>query len=628
MGPRRILCIMSQSLNRRAFLAALSAVSAAWAGGKAKNASVNKDPYVPSFLHPNDRWVVLRGDKGFLYELVDLETGQRVQTLFESQCDTSSAQPEIQFDPSGRYLVITFNSQVSHSTLKRWDLEDNFDVLGFCPQINSDNASYPLGAKFNSERGYPADDAPAATLPAPGGILRTPEYDWRLSDFRLLTRRTTKLPMPPALSVRLASVATRNRGDWEVDGPADEAQVRQIRSRRKPELIVKMSDRPLHWGYGENWRGQDVCLARRRDNNHVLVWSGFSIVREINPASGKVIRCISGSMPQTGLLAFGSTRASLYASRSLDRPFRWNRNGRATQVPSETSGVEVRVVPPGTRIGPSPEVPRYPVPTRGTRALACNAQGLAIGMDNGDLWHGLARNPDGGPWFKIGHHEDVVRALAFVPNRPWLLSGARDGGLSIWNLDTKALLKQLSPHGSRVNAAAVHSVDSAATCGPDGIRLWNLDTGNLRRHLETMGAWVSDVALSPDGKHVAGALLDGTLRMWNVETGALIWSAKAEAGWCAALAFHPDGKRLVAGYELGQIVDWNAETGIRLAKVMVVGEATFQKGSRPVHALTWSADGQALAVAFGDAVRVYDRNLHSSEEPGWLLGLDWEDEFT
>jgi WD40 repeat protein len=116
--------------------------------------------------------------------------------------------------------------------------------------------------------------------------------------------------------------------------------------------------------------------------------------------------------------------------------------------------------------------------------------------------------------------------------------------------------------------------------------------------------------------------------MWDAESGSLIWSAQADAGWCAALSFHPDGSRVSAGYELGQIVEWNAATGARMQKVRVGGETYWQKGPRPIHALAWSQDGQALAAAFGDAVRVYDRNLHSSDGPGWLLALDWADDYT
>ncbi|HJV22493.1 MAG TPA: hypothetical protein VJ570_07345 [Holophagaceae bacterium] len=44
--------------------------------------------------------------------------------------------------------------------------------------------------------------------------------------------------------------------------------------------------------------------------------------------------------------------------------------------------------------------------------------------------------------------------------------------------------------------------------------------------------------------------------------------------------------------------------------------------------MAWSVDGLALAVAYGDAVRVYDANLQSPKGTGWLLALDWADDYT
>ncbi len=626
MRLRRILCIMSQILPRRSFLAALSALSALWAGSQGSKPVLDEDPYIPSFLHPNDRWVVLRGDKDDLYEIMDLETGRRVMTLSSSSCDTWYGQPELQFDPSGRFLVMGYSGYHSAS-LRRWDLSGKLDVLGFSPKDGADDASYRMGAEGGTNIELSRHDESIFMLPEPGGILRTPMHDWRLSDFRLIRRRASRLSIPPLSGKRLAVAKTRRGAPWEVVAPPIDGFFRRVRASSKAAQEVPVAGRAMHWPPGENLQDPDICLARRRSTDNLLIWTGYSTLREIDSATGALVRCVSGSMPQTGLLAFGASRASVYAARPLDTAFHWNRNG----VPAKGRGrIEPGdiLMPPGSIYGPPQANAIEEGSSMGVRALARGVPGLALGLDNGDVWHGLGKNKAGGPWLKVGQHDDVIRALAFVPERPWLISGARDGSLAIWNIEAKSLLKQLPPHDSRVNGASVFAAECAATCGPDGIRLWDLEGGSLRRHLETGGVWVSDVAVSPDGGRVAGALLDGTVRMWDVEGGQLIWSAQAGAGWCAALAFHPDGIRLNAGYELGQILEWNVASGARLRKVRVTGKTPWQEGPRPVHALTWSADGQALAAAFGDAVRVYDRNLHSAEGPGWILPLDWADEYT
>jgi len=622
MKQRRILCTMSQSWTRRTFLAVLSALPAAWSQGRAVGKSTgDKAPYVPTFLHPNDRWVVLRGDKDFCYEIVDLETGRCVQTLADSTCSTWYGLPDVRFDPSGRYLVMGYDG-THDSEIRRWDLR-------------APGAPLVLpGDEVDRERigsGDPAQESPEEVpqpplfaLPEPGGLLRCARTDRHLKDFTVARRRTVAVPIPLHSELQ-GEVRTRQGRTWKVeprDGQADHRIIRALtpQVRRQVASMYGMTG-PV----GETLRTLPVGLALRRTQDRVLIWTGYSTIREVDATSGDLVRALSGSMPHTGLLAFGRSRATLYASRALDRPFRWNRNGS----PSASTGRlgDEPLQPPGSVVGPPSADPADRRPWE-TRALALGSQGLVLGLNNGELRVGRMKDPHSGPWLTLGRHEDGVRALTCVPDRPWALSGARDGSLLLWDLEKGSLLRRLPPHEARINAACALGAARAATCGPDGIRLWDLDTGALLRHLDTGGAWISDVALSPDGRWVGGALLDGTTRVWEFESGRLSWSASPEAGWCAALAFHPEGDRLTAGYELGQIISWDLRSGARLQRTRATAKTAYQEGPRPVHALTWSADGQALAVAFGDAVRVYDRNLHSPEGPGWLLPLDWADEYT
>ncbi|HJV91704.1 MAG TPA: WD40 repeat domain-containing protein [Holophagaceae bacterium] len=622
MRQGRILCTMSQPLNRRTFLAALSAMPPLWVGADLRMAGGEHEPYAPTFLHPNDQWVVLRGDKDFSYEIVDLDSGKRVQSLSDSTCSTWYGLPDLRFDPSGRFLVMGYDG-THDAEIRRWDLHAPGAPLALSGDVLDSERVRAEGPLDGSQEEH--QQPPLYGLPAPGGILRMATTDLHLKDFKALRRRTVPVPIP--LHSDLSTKVVTGRGQtWELEAWDGKSDYRRIRSKASPLNTHLVSIYGMVGPTGETLRALPVGLAFRRALNRVLIWSGYSTIREIDASTGKLIRALSGSMPHPMLLAFGSSRGTLFAARALDGPFRWNRHGRPVKSPG---GLRDEITtPPGAPVGPSLKQTSDATSGLETRALARGDQGLALGLNNGELWIGGGKDPQAGPWSNLGRHEDAIRALAFVPARPWLLSGARDGSLNLWALGSSSAPKRLTPHEARVNAASASAVNSAATCGPDGIRLWDLEKGILRMHLNTGGAWVSDVALSPDGRWVAGALLDGTVRVWNVEGGSLAWSAQAEAGWCAAVAFHPTEARLLAGYELGQVVAWNAQSGAREQRIHVRAKTEYQEGPRPVHALTWSADGQALAVAFGDAVRVYDRNLHSPEGPGWLLPLDWADEYT
>jgi serine/threonine protein kinase/WD40 repeat protein len=58
---------------------------------------------------------------------------------------------------------------------------------------------------------------------------------------------------------------------------------------------------------------------------------------------------------------------------------------------------------------------------------------------------------------------------------------------------------------------------------------------------------VNDVAISPDGLHVASAGEDGRLRLWNVGDGSLARDVFTTSGPLFAAAFSPDGRRLAFG---------------------------------------------------------------------------------
>ncbi|GEM_PF-4465127 len=602
---------MAPPFSRRAFLA----LAAAGAGHRLLRAAPSRSAkaYVPSFLHPNDRWVLLRSDDAFWYEIFDLETGQRIQRLQDSGQETYYSQPEPFFEPSGRFLVI-FNREYDQPTIHYWDLEGK----GAPGQL--DPALFP-------------DNQPSRpTFPGAGGICRFPAFDFDLRTGKVL--RNGKKPAAagrpepePEFDVPLASKGGRV---WKVGLAAirtggDRGSYRRIStgSARIPGLTV--AGTPQFWRPSES-SGGPVRIAARQTVDSVVAWSGYSIVREINGATGDVVRCVSGTMPQTGLLAFGANRHKLFAARPLDVAVLWNRLGQPT--PYTEGGNEAAMRPPIQELNFRPAKPDSPAVPPGTRALAYGQGRLLLGTDDGKLRLCALRDRSGGPFTVLGDHDGAVRALALAPDRPHLLSGARDGSLRLWDLAEGKALAKLPAHEARVNGAAFVAGGLGATCGPDGIRVWDLPAGTLKRHVATGGAWVSDVALDPAGRWVAGALLDGSVRLWDLPSGTLRWSVAPGHGWCACLAFDPVGGLLAAGFESSTLVLFDPEKGKVHRSVQVSVETEWQKGQGPIHAVAFAPDGKALAAGCGDAVRVFDRNLNTGKDPGWCLPLNWSDSYT
>lgn len=120
-------------------------------------------------------------------------------------------------------------------------------------------------------------------------------------------------------------------------------------------------------------------------------------------------------------------------------------------------------------------------------------------------------------------HRDGVQALAFLPGRPWALSGGDDGAVILWSLETYAPLQTLVGHTKWVRAL-VPSTNGlrAVSASWDGtVNVWDLESGEDiltltapempgEKHFES-------VAWSDDARRIAAGTYDGTLILWVLE---------------------------------------------------------------------------------------------------------------
>lgn len=115
--------------------------------------------------------------------------------------------------------------------------------------------------------------------------------------------------------------------------------------------------------------------------------------------------------------------------------------------------------------------------------------------------------------------------------------------------------------------------------------------------LQTLGAIrgkteVLFTAVSPDGKHLAGACSDGNLRIWTLPSGEVAHTLDAGGARTTALTYSHNGRRLAAGSTAGTVRVFDADSGA------VVQE--FSAGPLPIDALALSPEGNLLAVGARD----------------------------
>lgn len=115
---------------------------------------------------------------------------------------------------------------------------------------------------------------------------------------------------------------------------------------------------------------------------------------------------------------------------------------------------------------------------------------------------------------------EFLESVCFTPDGRKLITGDRNGQLSVWDVEEALSQRDGATHGDSVNHLVVGG-DRALTRGTDGsVALWALDEARLVARLPAeMEANGVAIALSPSGKTAVTGRKEG-LDIWDAERGA------------------------------------------------------------------------------------------------------------
>ena len=106
------------------------------------------------------------------------------------------------------------------------------------------------------------------------------------------------------------------------------------------------------------------------------------------------------------------------------------------------------------------------------------------------------------------------------------------------------------------------------------------------------------LAVSNNGKWIAGSTRRGEVFVWDAETYKTVWTRKHDDSWTIeAVDFSPDSTQLVSGSRNSTAIIWDVASGMKVRALQHNNWAIAAK---------FSSDGDRIATATSQSVQVWD----------------------
>jgi WD40 repeat protein/beta-lactamase regulating signal transducer with metallopeptidase domain len=174
----------------------------------------------------------------------------------------------------------------------------------------------------------------------------------------------------------------------------------------------------------------------------------------------------------------------------------------------------------------------------------------------------------------------------------------------------------------QVNAVAVSSDGKLVAGGgmDRSVRIWKLDTGELLHQLRGSERIIRTVAFQPKGPLLASAGDEPVVRVWDVQAGAQVKTLRGLSPTVTSIRFSPDGK-LLAGCSFrqkgpkqwqGEVVVWDVESG-QAVRIVESQDNGYYRG------VAFSPDGSLLAAAFDSTGSSHSSGVKLWDSKTWEL---------
>jgi WD40 repeat protein len=230
---------------------------------------------------------------------------------------------------------------------------------------------------------------------------------------------------------------------------------------------------------------------------------------------------------------------------------------------------------------------------------------------------------------------DALEKAALSRDGARLVTGATNGEVAVWTLRTRTV-QRFEGWGAPVTAVAIDDAGAVAAAHSDGIirrwsgsgvqlppleskrstgdlaftdngnflyaaawrsiDVWNWSTGERVRTLWGHADNVKGLAFGPGDRPIYSASWDGSVRAWDPDHEGWPVVLRGHDDTVRSVTFSPDGCHLATAGGDGRVILWDSLTHEKLRVL---------KG-RPASVLSFSSDGEWLAIGRGNRIRIHD----------------------